>query len=348
MRWTLLFIALIIATGGQVQAQTAGEPPTRRVRDAVYVGDRLWLRSDRSDLWFVTADGEYGQVAGGFIDAICARDRHLLALFDDQLAQTWRLRRWSVGGWSDEATIAYHKDEWLGAFECQMGRTTLVTNQRIVRLDPRGERSFPIFARGGRAGFTGAVHDTGEAVYYGLSAGEFRGGGLVRLDTVTGEEVMIDASQRNGWRHLALEPTTGLAPSHLHQGCVIAAMGQDHMTGWGNLSEVCRTAVRALFVKPFSGMEGVPARVIKSPYEDVGFSVPFYNLSAVGDVLWARGRDGAYRMDAKGVVTDLGRARLRRIGEFWVNFDNREAAFVHPATIDAPGPYEVLLVAPRQ
>lgn len=344
-----LVIALLVA--GEAQAQTAVKeaPPARQVRNAAYVGDRLWIRTDRSDLSFVTSDGRSGQVLDGFVDGICVRDHHLLVLFDDQQQSRWRLRRWTPDGWREEATLPYGKEEGLGALECQAERTTLVTTERIVRLDGAGAvQSLPLPPIEGRAGFTGALSDTGEAVYYGLSAGEFRGGGLVRVDGSTGEAAMIDASQRPGWRHLDLTPTMGLAASPLHKGCVIAAMGQDHGSGWGNLSEVCGSTVRALYVKPFSPAGGETRAELSTPYQYVGFSVPFYDLKTVAEVVWARARDGIYRMDHKGVVTFLGKPTLRRVGDFWVNFDNPQAAFVHPQTVGEPSPYWPLHVAPRQ
>jgi hypothetical protein len=345
----LLLLAALLLCAGAAHGQT-GSPAAARatsVWDAAYVGDRLWLRSNLSDLSFVTADGRSDRVLDGFVDGICVRDGRLVILYDDQPARTWRLRRWNGQGWNEEATVAYGEDEYLGAFACRPERTTLLTTSRIVRLEASGTWSFPVPAREGRARFTGALSDTGAAIYYGLTAGEFRGGGLVRVDAATKEAAFIDASVRPGWRHLDLNPTTGLAPSPWRPGCVIAAMGLNHGSGWGNVSEVCETTVRALYVKPFSPSRDFPPPVIASPYENVGFSVPFYQVESVGEVVWARAWDGVYRIDRTRAVAYLGKPALKRLGGYWVNFDNPEAVFVHPTLGDDPSPYTPVHIAPR-
>lgn len=268
-----------------VSASTPNTVETERESDrfikrAAWASGRLWLLTDRGTLSSV-APGESSRraepITGPAADICVSGAAPVLLGADGQLS------RLDGGSWRAIQRLALD-GESVRAISCTKGRMLVVT-QRHLALIENGRQRYATLSKP----LTGPIvrtasYDTGSTLLLGLDEGEW-GGGLERIDTVTGE--VSEVPGLGG-------PINGVGPEPGRTGCLVATIGLVHFFPSGQISEVCGDKVRRLYYKPYTMETSWRADPPKLPFQ----TVPFYTLTQSGSGLWVAGGDGLYAIGA--------------------------------------------------
>jgi hypothetical protein len=320
-RAVLVFLAVTSCASVSPSQLEPRRPGQNFLMQALFADGRLWMLSDGGELSSIAeggaAHGETPLPEPAL--ALCARGGHLEALTcAEGGCATWTLRRWASAGWSTVATVATEGD-LLAAIDCAQDATTLLTSRRLVTVSDskQAEMTLPSDLRG--RDIT-TMYTTANYVYVGLDKGEW-GGGLRRIDRRTGRVAVVESNPSGalcgGPLNTACDPVHAIAPAPWTPGCVVAAVGQEHLTPDGRIVEICGDRVREIFSKPYEPPPGRKRHGIREPFG----TVTFHGLANAGDALWAIGSDGVYRIRGPDDAARVELPAFKSIGGIDVSFD---------------------------
>ena len=226
--------------------------------------------------------------------------------------ESWTLRKWSHTSWVVVATIRRDRDDIVGIGSSGKS-VVLLTTHRMIDLVAGDQKSIGLkWPKDRTAGIT-SILVRPESVLVGFNAGEW-GGGLRRIDRRTGEISTIGRKSRNepcgGTLNAECDPVNGIVTEPWNEGCAAVAIGLIHMMAHGSIVEVCGSAIRTIYSKPYSKL-----------YRDDHYStVPFFGIIAVNHELFAVGSDGLYKIGPEGTVEVSALPKFERIGSVSVSF----------------------------
>jgi hypothetical protein len=274
----------------------------RFIKRAVWASDRLWLLTERGTLSSV-APGEINrrtEATPGTVADICvAGAAPVLLDADGQLSRlkdrSWyAMERLDLGG------------EAVQALSCTERRMIAVSRSRLMVSAGGRQRVVALSTLLTGPIVRTAPFDSGTTLFLGLAKGEW-GGGLERIDTVTG--TINEVPGLGG-------PINGVGPEPGRPGCVVATVGLVHFFPSGQVVEACGDEVRRLYYKPYTMQTSWPADPPKLPVE----TVPFYTVTATADGLWLAGGDGLYAMTAGRPITFRKMPTFERIDGVDISF----------------------------
>lgn len=272
--------AVRAATGPTPTAEDRQHELDRFIKRAVWASNRLWLLTERGTLASI-APGERTRrtepTPGPAMDICVAGAAPVIIGPDGQLSRlqdrSWRaMERLDLNG------------EAVRALSCTDQRVIAVSQSRLV-VSAGGH----LHAVALSTPLTGPIvrtasYDTGTTLLLGLAMGEW-GGGLERIDTVTG--AVSEVPGLGG-------PINGVGPEPGRPGCFVATVGLVHFSPSGQVVETCGDHVRRLYYKPYTTQTSWPVDPPKLPFK----TVPFYTLTAASSGLWIAGGDGLYAITA--------------------------------------------------
>lgn len=269
---------------------------------AVDVGPAKRIVFAQGRLWIVAKDGHVWSVKPGDTAArheavrtpaedICVRDgAPLVATCSAHSCATYLFRSYVGGGWSTVASLDTGDSIWR--MSCSHEAISLLTNRRVIQIVDGQIRR----AGGGwqpRIGTHTSFLARGDSAFIGLDSGEW-GGGLLRVDMATGKPTKVESHASGGLCGKPLDagcdPVNALEVSPWNPDCIVAAIGLMHLSRHGRVVEVCGDQIETIYEAK------IEARI-----NDLG-TEPFYGLARAGNVLWALGPRGMYRIE-KGSTT---------------------------------------------
>jgi hypothetical protein len=281
---------------------------------AVYFDSKLWLLTDAGTLSNIV-DGSGTQLAVPLPEPasemwIC--DGELMVLTEARHeGESWTLRKRSHESWIIVATIPRDRDDVVGIGSS--GKTVvLLTTRRMIDLVGGDQRSIVLkWPKERTAGITSVLVKI-DSVLVGFNAGEW-GGGLRRIDRKSGNISTIGHKAENepcAGTLAECDPVNGIAMEPWNEGCAAVAIGLIHMMAHGSIVEVCGSAIRTIYSKPYSKL-----------YRDDHYStVPFFGIIASNHKLLAVGSDGLYKIGPEGTVEVSALPKFERIGNVSVSF----------------------------
>jgi hypothetical protein len=281
---------------------------------AVYFDSKLWLLTDAGTVSNI-AEGSNSQLAVPLPEPAAEMgiyDGELMVLTEARHdGKSWTLRKWSHASWAVVATIPRDQDDIVGIGSS--GKTiVLLTTRRMIDLGSGDQKGIALkWPKERTAGIT-SVLVKADSVLVGFNAGEW-GGGLRRIDRKTGEISTFGRKAENepcaGALNSECDPVNGIALEPWNEGCEVVAIGLIHMMAHGSIVEVCGSAIRTIYSKPYS----------KLYREDHYSTVPFFGIVAASQRLLAIGSDGLYDIRPEGAVVSALPA-FQRIGSVSVSF----------------------------
>jgi hypothetical protein len=271
-------IACLLACPRPGRAAVDVGPPKR----IVFAEGRIWIVANDGHLWSVKpgdAAARHEAVATPTED-ICVRDgAPLLATCGGENCGTYVFRGHVSGGWSTVASVDTGDTIWR--MSCSHEAISLLTNRRVIQIvDGKIRR-----AGGGwqpRIGTHTSFLGRGDSAFIGIDAGEW-GGGLLRVDMASGKPstVQPDGSGCGDPLDAGCDPVHALEVSPWNPECIVAAVGLKHLRWHGRVVEVCGDRIETIY---------------EATIKDRG-TEPFYGLARAGNVLWAVGQTGMYRIE---------------------------------------------------
>lgn len=293
--------------------------PDTAFKRAIFAEGRLWVLSDSGRLATI-APGDKApteQTTPADLLDLCRAGAMPVAVARN--GGRWELWRRRDGAWAPGGTIARREGkEELVALDCAGDRITLLTSRRLIDRTDGGTREVRL-SEHIYGGVITTVHDTGDALLYGVDVGEW-GGGLHRIDRRTGR---VDTIERRGKGlcegplNTACDPVNGIAPEPGKPGCLLVAAGLVHMMANGRLVEVCGAAIRSFYYKPYT-LEVAPRIDLDGPEPNA--TVPFYGLAAADDAVWAVASDGLYRIGPDGRIDFRRMPKFENVGGIRLSF----------------------------
>jgi hypothetical protein len=284
---------------------------------AVFADGRLWVLSEDGRLSSIaeTEKTWTHNIPGRVID-LCVQQGDVVVIADTGNKKTWMLRRFDRDRWSDVAAVQSEGEKVL-ALACDANELLILTKGRLISIDNGKMES--VMLSGDLSFGWYSVYATADQVLVGINAGEW-GGGLRRIDRRTGA---ISDIQRvtagelcGGPLNSSCDPVNGIAALPWKPDCVMVAVGLVHLFPHGRLDEVCGDAVERVFFKPYASQ---PSN--QMPGAEPGHTVAFFGLVRQGDILWAVGTDGVYKIDSDGVAQLTSLPHFAEIDGVWVSFD---------------------------
>jgi hypothetical protein len=314
--FTLALLALLECGSAQAARPLLAEAETY-IESAVFADGRLWVLSEIAVLSSLSESSndrswesfdDYVQelwVQGGQPAVITCRT---------QECPDWTIRRRTAAGWTVEAEI--HRDNERLMAVSGATNTVLLTSRRIVTVDGGKTASVSLSAP---LDSVAGMHVTSESLFVGLNRGEW-GGGLRRIDRNTGDVTTIERNSSGqlcgGPLNSECDPVNGITVAPWNPQCLVLIVGLEHLGGsHGRIDEVCGTDVQRLYFKPLGKPRMLPG--MDEPFD----TVSFYQLVRGGNLLWANGNDGLYRVSQRNDVRPIPRPRLKNIGGVYVSFD---------------------------
>jgi hypothetical protein len=290
------------------------------ILEAVFWQGALWTRDDAGSL-HRTSEGTQDRVAvdaPGRAGALCRTRTGLWVVTGDGPAAPLRLWTRSGAGWEARGEITVPHDATQFGVECSGERPSLFFGSEFVLEG--GERSLKLDGEAFRTNGFATLLALGDSLYVGFNSGEW-GGGLRRIDLVTGEVALVQAGDVaelcGGILNASCDPVTGLAPDPARPGCLLAAVGLVHFLASGEVVRVCGTEVERAYRKPYT----LEADWNPADADEADSTVPFFGAAGDGTTAWAVGADGLYRF---GAATEPSLARFgsfRRPGIDWSHPD---------------------------
>ncbi|CCE03536.1 hypothetical protein [Bradyrhizobium sp. STM 3809] len=198
---------------------------------------------------------------------------------------------------------------------------------------PAPDRPMPL------KGWASAVLVTPKHVFVGYAGGEF-GGGLQRIDRVTGEVSEIDEIDGHNVKGLATIPWK--------PDCTAVAIGLIHFVASGRIVEVCDSSVRTIYEHV------IPASTYESPdgRKDCPWfaqTTAFFGLQQRGGDLLAVGNDGLYQIGEGDRAQQMPFPPFKPDGRLGVSFDLSDAVLVALMGPQAPPSQNngALMLVPR-
>jgi hypothetical protein len=196
---------------------------------------------------------------------------------------------------------------------CGQAALILLTSRRLIEIRPGWRHSVALSGELYPPRVLAALHATPDQLFVGFNDGEW-GGGLRRIERATGRFETIGKGDCGDLLDPHCRPVHGMETLPWKPDCILAAVGLVHFLPEGHLVRVCGTKVTLAYSKAIeSGFE----REGQSP----NGSVAFFGLARQGDVLWAAGVNGLYRVRAVGPVDMVPMPRFKPVGNFHVSFD---------------------------
>jgi hypothetical protein len=295
---------------------------------AVFADGYLWLLSDAGQLSAIAEAGDkrVGINLSEPVLDLCRNEGHPMAITGAP-GKAWTLRRRINKSWSRMTVIPRNGDD-LRAISCADGAETVLTSNRLIRVDQHGAiHATPLSGKLSHGTIT-AIHDSGNDFYVGFDAGEW-GGGLQRINKSTGAVVFVERNASGklcgGPLNSDCDPVNGVAREPWNSNCLAVAVGLEHMGMMeGRIVEVCSEKIGLLYAKPHASEW---AELSKKPVP-ITETVAFYGLTADKDALWAVGADGLYRIDRNGAATSTPLPPFITIGGIAVSFEHPSLIFV--------------------
>ena len=327
----VLLAALTAAPAGALEPVRAGQE--NFLKRTIWSENRLWLLTDAGQLFTITADDAAPRLefAGGPVVDMCMSGglARVIIETDDYPAQ-WTLRHREPGQWVDDATLPA-RENGLQTLLCDTDGATLMTHDRLITVH---NGQIGGVSLSGPPGFgSTTVMATDDKIFMGFNRGEF-GGGFAIIDRATGQvEAHGDGHKGDdcaGDAGLLCGNINAFAVVPWRPQCVAMAVGLVHFSASGRIVQYCPNGVTRLYFKNYADPNGW-AGGESAPTDPTveGFStVAFFGLMTDKDELVAAGIDGLYHLGADGAVRIDTMPLYKRVGPFWVNFDNPDYVLV--------------------
>jgi hypothetical protein len=326
LKVTLLALWLAIAVVAVASAQEPERPGQEAfIKRAVFAQQRLWLLSDAGALSSIVDGGDNRIVEhiSEVLDVCVQNGDPLIVTGRMDRGEVWTMQRWRAGEWQPELTISRSRDILL-ALNCLPIQATLLTSTRLIDA-VGGVPQVTSLRKPVKAAPIASVHDVGDQVFVGFNAGEW-GGGLIRIDRRRGTIKRIESKSSSEWRDgpldTELDPVNGITTAPWKPGCVVAAIGLVHFVSHGRIVEVCGDVVKRLYFRPYEidprwGLDPDPRPGAVEPFS----TVAFFGIERVGEVLWAVGIDGLYRITQSGASEPVPLPVFKNVDGVNVSFD---------------------------
>jgi len=311
------------ASSDTVTADEMKRERARSIRRAAFAEGRLWLLNEAGGVLSL-APGDRTlreETIAGRVLGLCAREGRVAVLVRD--GNRTQLRG-KGASWSPIADLSVQPKEIVAGISCSEVRTIVLTDARVHILDSGGQRSVSLSESLRAPSVVTTLLDDGQVLYAGLDAGEW-GGGLARIDLATGRVVRPSktvAGACSGPLFPGCDPVNGVAREPGKPGCVVAAIGLEHILSHGRLVEVCGTDVRRIYYKPYTVETSWPVDPPTEPFR----TVPFYGLAESAGTLWAVSIDGLYSLGRDGKID------FRKLPKF-DNVDGVDVSFAIPGIV---------------
>jgi hypothetical protein len=278
----LLSLACAVTLSARVRAAD-GSP--KRV---VFADGRLWILRASGELWSLKPGDQASKKESmpALAFDVCARDgTPLVVTCNGDRCGSFAFWRRDGGTWSIDSKVEIKGDNVV-ALSCSHEALTVLTHTRVLQVwrgavraggdgwRPRDRAPEPLVT---------SVHANGDSVFVGLDAGEW-GGGLLRIDMKSGKTSVVPGIDPR------MDPVNAIETEPWNPACVVAAVGLQHFGPSGQLVEICGEQSRTLYSA--SAGDSAPG---------AGDTEAFYGLARSGNVLWAAGRGGVYRVEKDSV-----------------------------------------------
>ena len=275
------------------------------IRRAVFAEGRLWLLDDLGVL-SSTAPADRSrkpEASTEVVQDICLTSAgRLLTVTGAQDAQNLTIRQRVGGEWKPLASFPARM-EGVVALSCAGPKPVVLTSKRLLEIE--GDHVTTVLLAKelpGHDGITSVALISG-ALLVGINEGEF-GGGLLRIDPQQGTVTRIERNASGelcaGPLNTECDPVNGIVAEPWRPDCTLLAIGLVHFSPHGRLTEICGAQIESLFFAPYKLAFPPPPK--KEPKDKEPFStVAFFGLQRQGDILWAIGIDGLYRVTQKSV-----------------------------------------------
>jgi hypothetical protein len=320
------FLALLLAAlAAWPGAAMAEQWQDRQLIRGAYADGRVWLLTYSGDLFSIAeatrrrADEDLGEPV---ID-ICRQDGEIIAVTGERSSRSgWNLHRRSHGTWRFVGRVR-QADDHLLAMDCNAGRVTLLTIQRIIELTPQGQRRVDLHFSGDfpypQVSLT--TFGTPDFLYVGINSGEW-GGGLRRIDRRSGAMVTIERGEcGDGPLSTSCDPVHAITAEPWRPGCIVLAVGLVHFDSSGRLTEVCGETVERFFSKD------IPSAYAEND-EAATTSAAFFGLVPIGGTLRAVAVDGLYRIGPGGSAEFAPFPTFRTVRGVRLSFDLPDVVLV--------------------
>lgn len=213
---------------------------------------------------------------------------------------------------------AADKSDTFISLHCINNSPILINTKSIVKISQNQINYLPIIFGEGQKKIWG-LHALGPIIknelYFGVNRGEW-GGGLYKINLTNGHIKDIFPAGKNKILHA--ENVQSIIQSPFNKNCVIFTIGLQHIIlQYGGLYQYCGKSISKIYEKEI---------VFENKENEKNFSfkqtMPFYDLIANGNDLFAAAPDGIYHFYKNKFIKKYEIGKFEDIGGIWANFDH--------------------------
>lgn len=201
---------------------------------------------------------------------------------------------------------------------CNNNSPILINTKSIIKISQNQINYLPIIFSEGQKKIWGLqAHGPiiKNELYFGVNRGEW-GGGLYKINLTNGHIKDIIPEVKN--KILNAKNVQSIIQSPFNKNCVIFTIGLQHIVlQYGGLYQYCGKSISKIYEK----------EVVFENKEDAKFfsfkqTMPFYDLIAYGNDLYAAAPDGIYHFYKNKFMKKYEIGKFEDIGGIWANFEN--------------------------